>query len=270
MCNKPIFLTETLVRRSYMTTIIVVVVVALVFFVAVCVVTFMIWKRESEMRTDSIRAIEHNLEKLTSEISQDPSHGGQKAFGEGDRAGAFSYMDSVIAESMPTRSGKRRSYDPFGWVREEDTGQEAQTAGSRYVCTETAAVEEPIPEEELICECPEEPCLEEAPGIIEYEQQPCGEICTEKSSESSLGSVSDEAVAVTEKQDVSAEQTDDREPEADGDMKEISLDFMEEPGLLQQDAEYEPQNCHKRHMEYDVGRSGRKYTATELETLIKE
>ena len=33
-----------------MTTIIVIVVVALVFFVTVCVVTFMVWKRETEMR----------------------------------------------------------------------------------------------------------------------------------------------------------------------------------------------------------------------------
>ena len=54
-----------------MTTIIVIVVVALVFFVAVCVVSFMIWKRESEMRTDSIRAIEENLEKLTYGLSSD-------------------------------------------------------------------------------------------------------------------------------------------------------------------------------------------------------
>lgn len=54
-----------------MTTIIVVVVVALVFFVAVCVVSFMVWKRESEMRTDSIKAIEENLEKLTQELSRE-------------------------------------------------------------------------------------------------------------------------------------------------------------------------------------------------------
>ena len=35
-----------------MTTIIIIVVVALVFFVTVCVVTFMVWKREAEMRAD--------------------------------------------------------------------------------------------------------------------------------------------------------------------------------------------------------------------------
>ena len=54
-----------------MTTIIVVVVVALVFFVSVCVAAFMVWKRESEMRTDSILAIEHNLEKLGATLTDD-------------------------------------------------------------------------------------------------------------------------------------------------------------------------------------------------------
>ena len=47
-----------------MTTIIIIVVVALVFFVTVCVVTFMVWKREAEMRTDSIREIKDNLQRL--------------------------------------------------------------------------------------------------------------------------------------------------------------------------------------------------------------
>ena len=69
-----------------MTTIIVVVVVALVFFVAVCVVSFMVWKRESEMRTDSIKAIEENLEKLTQELSRETHEmgaEGQEIFPEG-------------------------------------------------------------------------------------------------------------------------------------------------------------------------------------------
>ena len=52
-----------------MTTIIIIVVVALVFFVTVCVVTFMVWKREAEMRTDSIRAIEDNLQRLEEDVS---------------------------------------------------------------------------------------------------------------------------------------------------------------------------------------------------------
>lgn len=52
-----------------MTTIITIVVVALVFFVTVCIVTFMVWKREAEMRTDSIKAIEHNVEEMLHELT---------------------------------------------------------------------------------------------------------------------------------------------------------------------------------------------------------
>ena len=52
-----------------MTTIIIIVVVALVFFVTVCVVTFMVWKREAEMRTDSIREIKDNLQRLEEDVS---------------------------------------------------------------------------------------------------------------------------------------------------------------------------------------------------------
>ena len=73
-----------------MTTIIVVVVVALVFFVAVCVVAFMIWKREAEMRTDSIRAIEENLERLTQEMS--PGQEVQDRQGFADKEADISYM----------------------------------------------------------------------------------------------------------------------------------------------------------------------------------
>ncbi len=52
-----------------MTTIIIIVVVALVFFVTVCVVTFMVWKREAEMRTDSIREIKDNLQRLEDRLT---------------------------------------------------------------------------------------------------------------------------------------------------------------------------------------------------------
>ena len=56
-----------------MTTIIIIVVVALVFFVTVCVVTFMVWKRETEIRTDSIRAIESNLESSETSLQAMPA-----------------------------------------------------------------------------------------------------------------------------------------------------------------------------------------------------
>ena len=113
-----------------MTTIIVVVVVALVFFVAVCVMAFMVWKRESEMRTDSIRAIEENLEKLTSELSAEQQ---QQAAANADGHETFSekgakrdikkdlaYVESVMAESAAAGAGRGRNWDPFGWVRDTE------------------------------------------------------------------------------------------------------------------------------------------------------
>ncbi len=39
------------------------------FFVTVCVVTFMVWKREAEMRTDSIREIKDNLQRLEDRLT---------------------------------------------------------------------------------------------------------------------------------------------------------------------------------------------------------
>ncbi len=102
-----------------MTTIIVVVVVALVFFVAVCVVAFMIWKREAEMRTDSIRAIEENLERLTQEMSPEQEMQDRQGFAE--REAGISYMESLIAQSAAGRSAGRKTrrpgQDPFEWVR---------------------------------------------------------------------------------------------------------------------------------------------------------
>lgn len=50
-----------------MTTIIIIVVVALVFFAAVSLSVFIVWKRETEMRTNSIRFIEDNLIEIRKE-----------------------------------------------------------------------------------------------------------------------------------------------------------------------------------------------------------
>ena len=112
-----------------MTTIIVVVVVALVFFVAVCVVSLMVWTRESEMRTDSIKAIEENLEKLTQELSRETHEAGaegQEVFPDGpdrdlkDIKRDLAYVESVMAEKASDKPVRNRNWDPFGWVRDTD------------------------------------------------------------------------------------------------------------------------------------------------------
>ena len=135
-----------------MTTIIVVVVVALVFFVAVCVVSFMVWKRESEMRTDSIKAIEENLEKLTQELSRETHEmgaEGQEIFPEGpdrdlkDIKRDLAYVESVMAERASDKSGRSGSWDPFGWVR--DTERSPRSGSRRRVKTKKSSLEKSRP-----------------------------------------------------------------------------------------------------------------------------
>lgn len=149
-----------------MTTIIVIVVVALVFFVTVCVVTFMVWKRETEMRTDSIRAIETNLEKLGDRLTGETGSGAQHR-GSGMQEG---YADESAAYDGDTdewiprgsvgerilrgggRSGRgnvrighyggrgEESPDPFAWVHgtEETAESDVDAADDTVVRTDTA------------------------------------------------------------------------------------------------------------------------------------
>ena len=61
-------------------------------------------------------------------------------------------------------------------------------------------------------------------------------------------------------------QDDDREEQHDEkESYEISLDLIDE-----MDIDSEQEQMPAARMGYDVGRSGRKYTASELEKLIKE
>lgn len=100
-----------------MTTIIVIVVVALVFFVTVCVVTFMVWKRETEMRTDSIRAIETNLEKLGDRLTGETGSGAQH------RGGG---MQEGYADESAAYDG-----DANGWIPRGSVGERILRGGGR-------------------------------------------------------------------------------------------------------------------------------------------
>lgn len=213
-----------------MTTIIIVVVVALVFFVAVCVVTFMVWKRESEMRTDSIKAIEQNLEKLAHELSSDTDSGNE-----------LHRMSSVINAGRASEVRRRRIYeDPFEWVREAeeaaaDGPQEAmetirqETEGKADFAVETHDGE--IMDQSAECELIEE----KSPGDIPYEDPEY------------------ESNAVTDSKEA-----------AEPDLMEIDLDFIDN---MDDDGDELSESMPSG---YDTGRSGKRYTASELETLIKE
>ena len=105
-----------------MTTIIVIVVVALVFFVTVCVGAFLVWKRETEMRTDSIKAIEHNLEEMLHELTQDSPPrsyaGARRRTSRNEREAAEQMLQRLREETR--RAAQKRNADPFEWVRNDD------------------------------------------------------------------------------------------------------------------------------------------------------
>lgn len=298
-----------------MTTIIVVVVVALVFFVAVCVVAFMIWKREAEMRTDSIRAIEENLERLTQEMSPEQE---RQSFAE--READVSYMDSLIAQSAADRSSGRRTrtrgQDPFEWVRENgeivrsgsvtenerpfrihpasisgedgqeqpdrgeatemsdpvvqetdnaetgDNGEEEITAAQTedIAVSETADEQEPSDEHDESDERDMHDMHDDAAGDDDKDtlpEDPGEEVCRKKQALTEMQQMLKE-LKVPETGNLTEIQHDEEES------CEISLDFTDE-----MDTDSEQEQMASR-MGYDVGRSGRKYTAAELEKLIKE
>lgn len=273
-----------------MTTIIVVVVVALVFFVAVCVVTFMVWKRESEMRTDSIKAIEQNLEKLAYGLSQDSQADGQAGFGFPDNGeDDMSYMESIIAESSPVKVRKKKSYDPFGWVRESDNkirSNENNEAEQIYqAMTETSETGNDTEMDFPLCEYGEKYDMpeEKSPGDMESDSDTVEsaeqEILVSETGELTEAVEADDMTEMTEtsesdESDEALKEMQEFSIELENEVDEISLDFMDKIQQIeieQTDRKEEVEaEASKYQMGYDVGRSGRKYTASELETLIKE
>ena len=310
-----------------MTAIIVVVVVALVFFVAVCVVAFMIWKREAEMRTDSIRAIEENLERLTQEMSPEQDAQDRQVFAE--KEAGISYMESLIAQSAAGRPAgrrtRRREQDPFEWVRangeavwsSSGSEQEKPDHGEGFDPYDSG-----LADSELILNCtlqnepdngktedaasgdhgadraelpaadtadPEHADIQESSQMHDIHDDAGIGDDTDSSGEDALAEkmVSEggrKKSALTEMQKMlkeldvpelrkmpelqmsGNEDHGDREEQQDEkESYEISLDFIDEMDIAS-----EQEQMPASRMGYDVGRSGRKYTASELEKLIKE
>jgi len=110
------------IGEADMTTIIVIVVVALVFFVTVCVVTLMIWKRETEMRTDSLRAIEQNLQEMLNEMNDGRQSKSWTGRHEDEAEGTAGKIVEVSRAGSRDKTVRRKSADPFAWVKAQGTG----------------------------------------------------------------------------------------------------------------------------------------------------
>lgn len=275
-----------------MTTVIVVVVVALVFFVTLCTVTFMVWKREEEMRTDSLRSIESNLQELGYRLSDD--------FGRS--AASLRFPASSSGEHETRRNGTVYAADPFDWVR----NQNADDLEERDVCIASdwepeaddvngevpevqAAGEQSRPNEQSVNDLSEpavtsegemisadmeagapdalrtEGVLEsDAPGTSETAEpdQPTEhELHETEETGISLDDIFSDSMGVSGENDI-----DDIIDIDDLAMLEELEDIDEYVNDYAADAMPEPENS----VWYDIGQSGRRYTAEELDMLIKD
>lgn len=248
-----------------MTTIIVIVVVALVFFVTVCVVTFMVWKREAEMRTDSIRAIENNLERLGDRLTAEMPPEEYETLQEGlhkescrPAAEPVSPAEPAAVRERPRRS---RSADPFGWVRSEQGSQENAQPESRAAEVQQA---EPYPAEAWQQQEP----LQQPAGLQIGQETPGTAEASESRGTSGMpeGTVPEMA----QPPEVSGVPETPDENESFMEIELPDLDLFSGLGTLDVDTEGETPAQPSKQFGRDVGRSGKKYTAEELEMLIKE
>ena len=275
-----------------MTTVIVVVVVALVFFVTLCTVTFMVWKREEEMRTDSLRSIESNLQELGYRLSDD--------FGRS--AASLRFPASSSGEHELRRNGTVYAADPFDWVR----NQNADDLEERDVCIasdwepEADDVNGEVPEvqaageqnrlnEQSVNDLSESavtsagemisadmeagaPDALRAEGVLESD-------APETSETAELDQPTEYELHETEEPGISLDDifSDSMGVSGENDIDDIididDLAMLEELEDIDEyvndyaaDAMPEPEN----YAWYDIGQSGRRYTAEELDMLIKD
>lgn len=240
-----------------MTTIIVIVVVALVFFVSICVAAFMVWKRESEIRTDSIRAIELKLERLGADLTENTDAGLSKE---------ETQPESFEREFNQSRVFRQRSRDPFSWMRtqvaqEQDTGK----TGSELFEDELLRNTEVHSEKDY---------ASNDNGIVETE--------LEEYAINSVNSVPNEKDSIyadidldfAEIRNLVSEIRDTDEEQSSEEaacLHELTTEELPETDRETSDGDMEAfTEVKKSPISHNVGKSGKKYTAEELETLIKE
>ncbi len=262
-----------------MTTIIIVVVVALVFFVTVCVVTFMVWKRETEMRTDSIRAIENNLERLGDRLMVEPPSEEKPDMQEGlceeaRRQAVTKPVEHVAADKLR----RTESRDPFSWIR-SDQEAEAILPEETLQQTEDGAQPEPLQQTEQPPVMPEIPAASpqtvpeaeafaEPAGIQSRREAETGQSAADDFAESpDWDDVMDFEVDLPDADALAEAAADDI---ASMEIELPDLDLFTGLGNLDVNTEGTEYADPPRQFGRDIGRSGKKYTAEELEMLIKE
>lgn len=270
-----------------MTTIIIIVVVALVFFVTVCVVTFMVWKREAEMRTDSIRAIESNLEKLGDKLEKESRQPKEEIENAG-LGGINHFEKAEIQRSVQHASRRRQSKDPFDWVRESSEYEEPYTEPETWhgetkrispgdidsesinvpekmecnICTKSTDALQTTENEHYNNEYYED--AGDPKSYTEEAEVNLSDIPEMKMDEIRLPDIELEDIEIQVPEQFEEPETRELE-EDEPEYAEINLDFE-----IPQESQYRFERQEHKPFGHDVGRSGKKYTSEELDVLIKE
>lgn len=253
-----------------MTTIIIIVVVALVFFVTVCVVTFMVWKREAEMRTDSIREIKDNLQRLEDRLTVETQPEEPTPLQDEVCRPVLRAADPAVEG----RSRRSRSRDPFSWVRSEQEREETSQ-------TEAQQPEEwPQPEPlQQTAEMSIMPDVSETPPQIipepefslqERKQEPAAEDVAEPGDWDDAMDFDIDLPDGNAAAEMAADDITSADDIASMEIELPDLDLFTGLGTLDVNTEETVPADPPKNFGRDTGRSGKKYTAEELEALIKE
>lgn len=230
-----------------MTTIIVVAIVALVFFVAMGVATFMTWKQETQMRTDSLKGIELSLNEVLNEIT--------------DRRTEFTpYQESAAPTKFGRRGGKRTGHAKSGrgHAEHEDDIDVTVFKPSDLISKRREA-------RTAQAACDAEELIEAFEEQIKEEQKQMADVQVNESIKAEV--IEKPAEEIFE--ETASEEAAHKKAETDDKLK-IDLDFIDIDDLFELDEIIFNEDGQDRSSDYNTGRSGRKYTAEELEALIKE
>ncbi len=233
------------------TTITVIAIVALVFFVAISVAVFMIWKQETQMRTDSLKGIEISLNEAIGEISQRriyPERGSEEIHWENSdrRAERRSFLK---------KKGIRQTVadDEFGdHDRSERPNHDSGINVTVFRPSDLSLNRNEMKNEELKPAEVTEP-EEQEKSIKDHEQ----------------ATVKEEKKEIPIIRENSGQAPEEKENTDKGSGK-VDLSFIDIDDLFDLDEILFESTEHGRTADYNTGRSGKKYTAEELETLIKE
>lgn len=299
-----------------MTTLIVVAIVGLVFFVTICVAGFMVWKRETEIRTDSIGAIERSIGEVVNELSginseinaeSDPLIAAphqpmpmrdeygciyEAPYGEYDR----NYNRNYRAYGQTTRGSESRRTnnsrkEPYEWVRSDERNasnvsvfrpERGTTRRLRWTDVSDAGGDEPVrqttrPASRLSGRFRRRQDAVETPQNTDsvYEYDIKQESVTEPKymAESWEADTNMDMNAGQETADTNAENSpdiaDEQKPSDEINLSLIDLDSIDSINLDEFEF-FDNEEKSEARDDYSTGRSGKKYTAQELESLIKE